>query len=54
MESRLKLFGHPIHTIVVGFPIGLYTATLACDVLYLVLNDAFWFRMAYRAIVSGS
>ena len=53
MESRLKLFGHPIHTMVVGFPIGLYTTALACDALYLVLNDAFWFRMAYWAIVFG-
>ncbi len=54
MESRLKAFGHPIHAMVVGFPIGLYTAALACAALYLVLNDAFWFRMAYWAIVSGS
>jgi len=38
---------------VVGFPIGLYTTSLVCDGLYLLLHEAFWFRMAFWAIVFG-
>ncbi|MFQ5991406.1 MAG: DUF2231 domain-containing protein [Nitrospiraceae bacterium] len=53
MKSRLLLFGHPVHAMVVGFPIGLYTTALACDALYLIQEDAFWFKMAYWAIIFG-
>ncbi len=53
MKSRLQFRGHPIHTMAVGFPIGLYSAALVCDVLYLLLRDAFWFRTAYWALVFG-
>jgi len=53
MKSRLQFDGHPIHAMVVSFPIGLYTSALVCDGLYLMLHEAFWFRMAYWAIVFG-
>ncbi len=53
MKSRLQFAGHPIHAMVVSFPIGLYTSALVCDGLYLMLHEAFWFRMAYWAIVFG-
>ncbi|MEW6543940.1 MAG: DUF2231 domain-containing protein [Nitrospirota bacterium] len=53
MKSRLQFAGHPIHTMVVGFPIGLYSTALLCDILYLLLADAFWFRMAFWAILFG-
>ncbi|TLY12405.1 MAG: hypothetical protein E6K69_10695, partial [Nitrospirae bacterium] len=53
MKSRLQFAGHPLHVMVVGFPIGLYTTSLVCDGLYLLLHEAFWFRMAFWAIVFG-
>jgi uncharacterized membrane protein len=53
MKSRLQFAGHPIHAMVVGFPIGLYITALVCDGLYLLFHEAFWFRMAYWAIVFG-
>lgn len=53
MKSRLQFAGHPIHAMVVAFPIGLYSTSLVCDLLYALLNDAFWFRMAYWAILFG-
>ncbi|MBI4400579.1 MAG: DUF2231 domain-containing protein [Nitrospirae bacterium] len=53
MKSRLQFGGHPIHAMVVGFPIGLYTTALVCDGLYLVFHDPFWFRMAFWAIAFG-
>lgn len=53
MKSRLQLGGHPIHAMVVGFPIGLYTTALVCDGLFLLLHDPFWFRMAYWALAFG-
>ncbi len=53
MKSRLQFRGHPIHAMAVSLPIGLYTAALVADLLYLGLRDAFWFRMAFWAIVIG-
>ncbi len=53
MKSRLQIAGHPLHAMVVGFPIALYTSALVCDVLYVALQDAFWFRVAFWAIVFG-
>jgi uncharacterized membrane protein len=53
MKSRLQFAGHPIHAMVVSFPIGLYSTALVCDLLYLALHEAFWFRMAFWAIVFG-
>lgn len=38
---------------VVGFPIGLYSSAVVCDGLYLLLNDPFWFRMAYWMLMFG-
>lgn len=53
MKSRLELAGHPVHAMLVGVPIGLYSAALVCDGLYLLLREPFWFRMAYWALVFG-
>src|SRR5436305_1415180 len=53
MFSRAKLFGHPIHPMLVGFPVALYTATLACFIVYAATGDLFWFRTAVAANVAG-
>lgn len=53
MKSRLQFAGHPVHAMVVGFPIGLYSTAVVCDVLFVLLKDPFWFRMAFWAIVFG-
>lgn len=53
MKSRLQIAGHPIHTMVVGLPIGLYTLAFVCDVAFMMLSDSFWFRMAFWTLVFG-
>lgn len=35
MESKAKLFGHPVHQMLVVFPLGLLGASVAFDLLYL-------------------
>jgi uncharacterized membrane protein len=42
MESHAKLFGHPIHPMLIVLPLGLLAAAVVFDVLYLFVgNDAF-------------
>lgn len=53
MYSKLKLFGHPIHPMLVAYPIALYTATLVAYILYALLGDIFWFRFAFVTNVAG-
>ena len=53
MKSRLQFAGHPIHAMAVGFPIGLYSSAVVCDLLHLTLGGDFWFRMAYWMVAFG-
>ena len=43
-ESAITVIGHPLHTMLVHFPIALVMATLGCDVLYWYAGDPFWVR----------
>jgi len=54
MYSKVKIFGHPIHPMVVAYPIALYTATLVAFIIAAARNgDVFWFRVAVVANIAG-
>jgi uncharacterized membrane protein len=57
MESRAKLFGHPIHPMLIVFPLGLLATSLIFDVVYLITgNDAFSvaaFWMIAAGVIGG-
>ena len=36
MESRSKIFGHPAHTILIAFPLGLLSTAVIFDTLHLL------------------
>lgn len=43
--SAVAVAGHPIHAMLVHFPIALVFATLGIDVLYWWSGDPFWLRV---------
>ncbi len=45
-ESRIALAGHPIHAMLVAFPIALAMCTVGADLLYWWTGDIFWVRAA--------
>lgn len=45
MYSKAKLLGHPIHPMLVAFPVAFYTATLISFALYAADGDVFWCRL---------
>lgn len=49
MYSKAKIAGHPIHPMLVGFPIAFYVATLVGYLVYWVGGDALWFRIGFVA-----
>lgn len=53
MYSRAKLFGHPIHPMLIPFPITFYTTTLVAFAVYGLYGDPFWFRVGYAANIAG-
>ena len=45
-ESRIAIAGHPLHAMLVAFPIALTMSVLGADLLYWWTGDAFWARAA--------
>jgi uncharacterized membrane protein len=44
MFSKAKLMGHPIHPMLVGFPVTFYTSTLIAFIVYAASLDRWWFK----------
>ena len=53
MDSRAKLFGHPIHQMLIVFPLGLLATALAFDIASFVTGAGYWSEIAYWMILAG-
>jgi uncharacterized membrane protein len=49
MESRAKLFGPPIHQMVIVFPLGLLATAQVFEGVQLITGIGFWSALAYSA-----
>ncbi len=54
MYSKAKIAGHPIHPMIVAFPITFYTVSLIAFVVYQFANtEIFWFRLGAFCTYAG-
>jgi uncharacterized membrane protein len=53
MESRAKLLGHPIHQMLIVFPLGLLAMAVIFDLLAIGLAQGYWSEIAYWMIAPG-
>ncbi len=53
MESKAKLFGHPIHQMLIVFPLGLLATALIFDAVQLITGNGYWSEIAYWMIAAG-
>jgi uncharacterized membrane protein len=53
MYSKARIAGHPIHPMLVAFPIAFYTTTVAVLLAYVGTREAFWYRVGMVANVAG-
>lgn len=53
MESRVKLFGHPLHQMLVVFPLGLLGTSVVFDLMHVIGDYASGSSIAYRLIAAG-
>lgn len=53
MRARARLFGHPIHQMLIVFPLGLLTTAAVLDVVHLVNGGSLSAVMAFWLIAGG-
>src|SRR5919206_3075296 len=53
MESRARIFGHAIHPILIVYPLGLLSAAVIFDVIYLVTGNPTWTTVSFWMIAAG-
>jgi uncharacterized membrane protein len=53
MRGKARLFGHPIHQMLIVFPLGLLATSLLFDIVYRVTGNGRWADIAYVMIATG-
>ena len=53
MESHARAFGHPIHPMLIVFPLGLFVMALIFDILYYLTGAAGLATAAFWDIIAG-
>lgn len=53
VRSSVHIAGHPVHPILIPFPIALLTAAAVTDLAYLLGPDPFWARASLWLIAAG-
>lgn len=52
--SKARIAGHPIHPMLVHFPITLFLAGLVSLFIYAGSAELFWYRVSYIALLAGA
>ena len=53
VPSTVAIFGHPLHPLLVTFPIAFLPGALGTDVGYWLTGDSFWARASFWLIGAG-
>jgi len=53
METKFKLFGHPVHPMLIVFPLGLLSSAVVFDLLYLATGNEDLAIFSFWAIAAG-
>jgi uncharacterized membrane protein len=53
MSTPASIAKHPVHPILVAFPIGLFAFSLACDVIYGIVDQPVWATVAFYCMGGG-
>ena len=53
MRAKARLFGHPIHQMLVVFPLGLLATSLVFDIVHLATGSARFADISFFMITSG-
>ncbi|MBD2460908.1 DUF2231 domain-containing protein [Oscillatoria sp. FACHB-1407] len=53
VPSTVAIAKHPLHPVIVTFPIAFLVGVVATDAAYWLLGDSFWARASFWLIVAG-
>jgi uncharacterized membrane protein len=53
MKARARALGHPIHPMLIAFPLGLFPVAVIFDVLYWYGKNARWAEISFWLIAAG-
>jgi uncharacterized membrane protein len=53
MLTKARILGHPIHPMLVAFPVTMYVATLVALIVSGATHDMFWYRAAFWTNLAG-
>jgi uncharacterized membrane protein len=53
VESKAKISGHPIHPILIPFPLGLLSTSVVFDVVHLLTGNGKWSEISFWMIAVG-
>jgi uncharacterized membrane protein len=53
MHSKVKILGHPVHPMLIVFPLGLLVTSLIFDIAWLATGNPRWADIAYWMITAG-
>src|SRR5947209_18202740 len=54
MESKVKSMGHPMHPMLVNYPLGLLTVGPIFDIVHFITGNGFWSEIAFWMIAAGT
>ena len=52
-HSTASVAGHPIHPMLIGFPIAFFVATVACDIAFAITRQPGWFAPTLWLLGAG-
>ena len=52
--SKAQIGGHPIHPMLVSFPIALYTSGVVALLVFAGTSDTFWYRASMTLFLAGA
>jgi uncharacterized membrane protein len=53
MKARAKILGHPVHPMLIVFPLGLLPCSVVCDLVHQLLRSGPWAILAFYMMGAG-
>lgn len=53
MRTPARFGGHPLHPMLVAFPLGLFVTSLAFDIIHLWKGEELWANLAFYDLAAG-
>lgn len=53
VRSKASILGHPLHPMIIPFPIAFLVGTLATDIVFAATRDPFWARGSFWLLIGA-